>query len=113
MRHVPLARYTVTVDLRRALAGARSTFPAMAVAIRSGLRALRPSGSTTMPITVLVDAGGRVAQLEAAIPSSDFGNASMVIGAYGVELKTSLPLERQTVELASQPAARSPWRPST
>jgi hypothetical protein len=112
VRHVPLSRYRVTIDLKRALDAAEATSPAMAVAIRAQLRALRARGSTTVPITVLVDAGGRIAQLEAAVPQSGFGKATMRMG-FGVGLETSVPLEAQTVDLATQPAARSPWRPAT
>jgi hypothetical protein len=113
VRHVPFKRYRVTVDLKRALTGARSTFPAMAVAIESQLKARQAAGSTTMPVTVLVDAAGRIAQVEAETPDSGFGNATMRLGGYGVELTPSLPLRAQTVELETQPAARSPWRPET
>jgi hypothetical protein len=64
-----------------------------------------------MPVTVLVDAAGRVTGIEAAVPGSDFGSVTMQLGAFGVELKTSMPPAAQTVELATRPPSASPWRP--
>jgi len=112
--HVPLDRYEVKVDLARALAGASGPLAAAArISIRHQLGAL--GGKGEVDVTILVDADGRIAQLQGRAPGLGLGAISTTM-SYGVKVGSpSLPPAAQVVPLASVLnsaawTAASPWR---
>jgi len=110
--HVPLDKYEVTVDLGRALTGARGPLARAArIAITQQLASL--GGHGKVDLTVLVDADGRIAQLEGSVPGLGLGTISTTM-SYGIKLTPSLPPSAQVVSLASVVdsqawTATSPW----
>jgi hypothetical protein len=113
VNHVPLTEYVVSVDLRLALATARTT-GALRSAMQQELAALRATDAGSLVrIVALVDGVGRVAQLQASPPGSKLGTVQIGLPRFGGTIPLSLPLPSQTADIGSlrrsQGAAAAPW----
>jgi hypothetical protein len=111
--HVPYSDYSVSISLRRALAGADSHGDgAMSLAIKDELSALAGGarGPASVPVEAWVDGPGRIAELRAAIPGSGLGTVTIVLSSFGTPIPSNLPLRSQTLAISSiAPSSRSPW----
>jgi hypothetical protein len=106
VNHIPFAKYTVSVNLRRALS--RATGPgaaAIRLAIADELSAMRSHGSAGRPqtplVTVWIDGPGRIARLEGALPGSGLGTVTFVLSNYGIAVSGSTPRPTQIVSIYS------------
>jgi hypothetical protein len=98
VNHVPFDRYVVSVDLTRALEAAGKT-GALRAAIQQQLAAL--GGRSRVQVVAGVDGTGRLAQLQATIPGSKLGTVQVGLWKFGSPIPLSLPLESETVDIAS------------
>jgi hypothetical protein len=118
VNHIPFAKYTVSVSLRRALAAATGPgAAAIRLAIRDELSAMHsrvPAGrSQPALVTVWIDGPGRIARLEGALPGSGLGTVTFVLSNYGIAVSGSTPRPAQIVAIysvlhAGSGTARSP-----
>lgn len=102
--HVPYSRYTVSVDLTKALAKATGT---ARVAIQQQLAA--SPGSKVVQIAVMVDGAGHLSWMRTVQPGTGLGTVTVTLSSFGVEVKPSLPPANITAELGSLSLPRSPW----
>jgi hypothetical protein len=96
VNHVPLAKYTVSVNLRRALSAATGPgAAAIRLAIQDELSAMGSRGTAgrSQPalVTVWIDGPGRIARLEAALPGSGLGTVTFGLSNYGIAVSGSAP----------------------
>lgn len=108
VNHLPLAEYRVSVNLKQALSKATG---AIQVAIKDELAA---AGASSTSILVWVDGAGHVARLQAAVPGSGLGTATMVLSNFGVKIAASLPAASTLLKITAQTPAgadllRSIW----
>lgn len=106
--HVPMAGYSVSVDLAEALSAARRAGrPALAAAIASELAAT-PSGRISLK--VWVNGPGYVARIQAPVPGSGLGTASFSFTGFTATFEHSRPLASQTTSVAALAhPSRSLW----
>ncbi len=102
--HVPYTRYTVSVDLTKALAKATGT---ARVAIQQQLAA--SPGSKVVPIAVMIDGPGHLSWMRGMQPGSGLGTVTVTLSDFGVKVKPSLPPPAIVAELGSLSLPRSPW----
>jgi hypothetical protein len=96
VNHVPLSEYRVSVNLTKASATATG-------ALRTAIEDERAAnGSATVPVTVWVDGSGHIVELQAAIPGSGLGTASMELSNFGAKVPTSLPTGSMLLDLTAQ-----------
>ncbi len=98
---VPLERYTVSVSLRRALAGASGPG---AAAMRRSLRGeLAASGAAKgrVRMTVWVDGPGRIARIETPLPGLGLGRVRAILSQYGAKLTAGAQPDAQVVPLSA------------
>jgi hypothetical protein len=104
VNHVPFTRYVVSVDLARALEAAGTT-GAFRAALQQQLAALRARqgarASTLVQVVAGVDGTGRLAQLQASLPGSKLGTVRFGLWRFGSPIPLSLPLQSETVDIAS------------
>ena len=94
--HVPLSEYRVTVNLTKASATATG-------ALRTAIEDERAAnGAATVPITVRVDGSGHIVELQAAIPGSGLGTASMDLWNFGARIPASLPTGSMLLDVTAQ-----------
>ncbi len=104
VNHVPFTKYVVSVDLARALEAAGKT-GAFRAALQQQLSALRARQGTRaralVQIVAGVDGTGRLAQLQASLPGSKLGTVQFGLWKFGSPIPLSLPLQSETVDIAS------------
>jgi hypothetical protein len=106
---VPMDEYKVSVDLTKALAAARRVRRAgVAVALESELRA----GWGRLTIHVWINGPGYVGRIDAPVPGSGLGTASLVFTSFRLRYTGTGPPASQVVPLASL-APRSVWALAT
>ncbi len=108
LAHVPVAEYSASVDLQRALSGASGpAAAAMRSAISEELAALGATGAGRAPaslrMSVWVDGARHIVELQATVPGSGLGVVLMGLRNFGVTFPSSLPGASQVVDLASLP----------
>jgi hypothetical protein len=108
VNHLPLVRYTVSIDLARALAAAKQKSAAVGEQ-RAIAEELAFAGTRPVEMTIWVDGPGHVAQLRAEVPGSGLGTVLFAISNFGVKLSPSLPPAAQVVPFAQlRPHASRP-----
>jgi hypothetical protein len=114
--HVPLAEYTVSVDLAKALAAARRAHgPALAAAIAGQIAQLRAQGAhaSSLDVRVWVDGPGYVERLQLAPPGSGLGTTTFSLSGFGRSIRPSIPGPSLVVGLdplvRAGRAPASPW----
>jgi hypothetical protein len=114
--HVPAAEYTVTVDLAKALAGARRAHsPVLAAAIAEQIAALRAQGArgSTLDVHLWVDGPGYVEQVQSAPPGTGLGTTTFSLSGFGRAVQPSIPGPPLVVGLnelvRAGRAPASPW----
>jgi len=111
VRHVPMEEYRVSVDLAKALSTARRAGRvAVAAAIESELRAAR---SGRVSLDVLVTGAGHIAKIEATVPGSGLGPASISFTSFHAQFNRNPPRLAQAVPLASITEPRFLWTIAT
>ena len=111
INHLPVAKYSVMVDLKRTAAAATGAAnrPVL-LALKAQLAALK--GPTQTEITVWVDGTGNVSQLAALMPGTAFGTISVRLTRFGIKFGKSLPLADQVVDISAvtdKAAFLPPW----
>jgi hypothetical protein len=113
VNHVPFSTYDVTVDLRRALASAKSTGDHGArIALEQELAAL--GGHSVVHFSVWVNGEGNIARLDGVAAGTKLGSIRLDLYSYGVKLQSARPAVRQLVPFASVRGSKvwsshSPW----
>ena len=111
VRHVPMEKYRVSVDLAKALSTARRAGRvAVAEAIESELRAAR---SGRVSLDVLVTGAGHIAKIDATVPGSGLGTASFSFASFHAQFNRNHPRQAQVVPLASITEPRFLWTIAT
>jgi hypothetical protein len=118
VRHVPLAKYGVTVNLAKSLAAARKAGDeVLAAAIAAEISGLRLRGGDArapfVHTTIWIDGPGYVAQLKTAVPSARLGTTSFSLYGFGLSVPRSVPSPAEIVSFGalrrSGKAPASPW----
>jgi hypothetical protein len=106
--HVPMSRYSVSVDLAKALAAAKQAGrPALAAAIASELHA---SSSGHVQLEVWVNGPGYVAKVKGPVPGSGLGTVTFAFSSFAAKFTGSQLPASATVPLNSLgPPSRSLW----
>jgi hypothetical protein len=113
LNHVPMKEYRVSVDLAKALAGAkRSRRPAIEAAIEAELRAA-PSGRKS--VEVWVTGPGHVGRIDTTPSGTGLGKASFQFTSFDALFNRNRPRASQTVPLAkvAEPSSHSLWTIAT
>jgi hypothetical protein len=98
--HVPAERYRVTVDLGRALAGARGPFATvLSEAIQEQLTGT--GGVRTFSVLTWVDRQGRVVQMQARLPGIGEGTELLAISYFGSAVQVTAPPPARVIDITS------------
>lgn len=98
--HVRAARYRVSVDLTRALAGASGPAgSALSEAIREQL--IAGHGTTKFAVTTWVDRAGRVVQMQASLPGTAEGTELLAVSYFGSRVNVRAPPPAQVIDIAA------------
>jgi hypothetical protein len=111
LNHVPLTRYAVSVDLKRAAANATGPTAVPAQLAFAAERAALGSSTSEIRTTVWVNGAGQIARLQTPSPGSGLGRINVSFSGYGAKLTPSLPKASDAVDLlqlTSGVASRSP-----
>ena len=96
---MPFTEYDVSVDVARA---ERAATGALRAAMQQQLAALHGS---RLRIVTRVDGAGRLAQLRCSLAGTQLGMVQIALWKFGRPVPLSLPLARETADIATVPAA--------